>query len=322
MKMDVAVAQGACCCSVSREPVKDAVSVASAANSSDARPIHREVSLPGGSFLMGDHFGEGYAAGGEGPVHEVVLSPFSIDVTCVTVAQFAAFVEATGYQTEAENYGNSSVFRLAVAAESRDILGYHGTPWWLTVRGADWRHPFGPLSSVDDLQDHPVVHVSHADALAYCEWAGRDLPTEAEWEYAARGGLSAKRFPWGDELEEGGRHYANLWQGTFPTHNTATDGWLATAPVETYAPNGFGLYQMSGNVWEWCADWFDRDYYACSPAVDPEGPEGGWQRVMRGGSYLCHASYCHRYRVAARSSNTPGSSSCNLGFRTVSRKIS
>lgn len=322
MTMDAVVAQGACCCSASRERVEDVVSVAVAASSFDVRPIHREVSLPGGSFQMGDHFGEGYAADGEGPVHEVTLSPFSIDVTCVTVAQFAAFMDATGYRTEAESYGNSSVFRLAVAAESRDILGYHGTPWWLTVRGADWRHPFGPFSGVDDQLDHPVVHVSHGDALAYCEWAGRDLPTEAEWEYAARGGLSSKRFPWGDELEEGGRHHANLWQGTFPTRNTAADGWLATAPVETYAPNGFGLYQMAGNVWEWCADWFDRDYYVRSPSADPEGPETGQRRVIRGGSYLCHTSYCHRYRVAARSSNTPGSSSCNLGFRTVSRNIS
>ncbi|MBW6422587.1 formylglycine-generating enzyme family protein [Rhizobium sp. XQZ8] len=319
---DAVLAGNACCCSASRKGRGEVVSAEIEPQTSGARPIHRDVALPGGSFLMGDHFGEGYAADGEGTVHAVTLGPFAMDVTCVTVAQFADFVQATGYRTDAETYGNSSVFRLAVAADRRDILGYHGTPWWLTVRGADWRHPFGPLSGIDDLMDHPVVHVSHADALAYCQWAGRDLPTEAEWEYAARGGIAGRRFPWGDDLEEGGGHHANLWQGTFPTRNTAADGWLATAPVETYTPNGFGLYQMAGNVWEWCADWFDRDYYTHSPSDDPEGPARGQRRVMRGGSYLCHASYCNRYRVAARSSNTPGSSSCNLGFRTVSRRSS
>jgi len=319
---DAVLAGNACCCSVSREGRGEVASAEMNPQTSGARRIHRDVALPGGSFLMGDHFGEGYATDGEGTVHEVTLGPFSMDLANVTVAQFAVFADETGYRTEAERYGNSSVFRLAVAADSRDVFGYHGTPWWLTVRGADWRHPFGPLSRIDDLMDHPVVHVSHADALAYCQWAGRDLPTEAEWEYAARGGLAGKRFSWGDELHEGGGHHANLWQGTFPTHNTAADGWLATAPVETYAPNGFGLYQMAGNVWEWCADWFDRDYYTHSPSDDPEGPAGGQRRVMRGGSYLCHASYCHRYRVAARSSNTPESSSCNLGFRTVSRRFS
>ncbi|CDZ46522.1 formylglycine-generating enzyme family protein [Neorhizobium galegae] len=319
---DAALAGNTCCCAASREREGEVVPVGIKPQTSGARPIHREAELPGGTFLMGDPFGEGYAPDGEELVHEVPLGPFAMDTTCVTVEQFSAFARATGYRTEAERYGDSSVFRRAVAADRPDILGYHGAPWWLTVRGADWRHPVGPLSGIEDLMEHPVVHVSHADALAYCEWAGRRLPTEAEWEYAARGGLAGKRFPGGDELEVDGRHHANLWQGTFPTHNTAADGWLATAPVESYALNGFGLYQMAGNVWEWCADWFERDYYAHSPSGDPEGPANGERRVIRGGSYLRHASYCHRYRVAARSSNTPGSSSCNLGFRTVSRRFS
>lgn len=266
---------------------------------------------------MGDSFGEGYAADGEGPVHQVELSPFSIDMACVTVAQFAAFAEATGYRTEAETFGNAAVFHLTVQARSQHIVGHFGVPWWLLVEGADWRHPYGPLSDALERPDHPVVQVSHNDALAYCRWAGRRLPTEAEWEFAARGGLAGRRFPWGDVLEPEGQHRANVWQGRFPLLNTGADGWIATAPVRSFPPNAFGLYQMSGNVWEWCADWFDSGYYTRSPRRDPGGPETGTARVTRGGSYLCHDSYCNRYRVAARSSNTPDSATANMGFRTV-----
>ncbi len=280
---------------------------------------HDDVALAGGLFLMGDSFGEGYAADGEGPVHEVVIDPFRIDATCVTVTQFAAFVEATGYRTDAERYGISAVFVHAAAADRADILGFYGAAWWLAIRGADWRHPCGPHSDAADMPDHPVVQVSHNDALAYCIWAGRDLPTEAEWEYAARGGLASQRYPWGDELVPGGVHQTNIWQGCFPEQNTAEDGYLATAPAKSYAPNDYGLYQMVGNVWEWCADWFDAGYYSRARRNNPCGPNAGVARVMRGGSYLCHASYCNRYRVAARSSNTPDSASGNLGFRTVAR---
>jgi len=268
---------------------------------------------------MGDHFAEGYAEDGEGPVHAVDLAPFAIDVDCVTVRQFAAFVEQTGWATEAERQGFSAVFQLAVMARNADVIGPMGVPWWLAVRGADWRHPFGPLSSADDFLDHPVVHVSHGDALAYCAWAGRDLPTEAEWEYAARGGLSGRRFAWGDDLMPEGRHRANIWQGAFPLFNSGEDGWRATAPSGSFEPNGFGLHQTAGNVWEWCRDWFSPGYYAVSPSDNPQGPATGEERVMRGGSFLCHASYCNRYRVAARSSNTPNSSASNIGFRTVGR---
>lgn len=306
-------------CCLPRPASPPALPTGAASVSAAAGVRHDEVSLPGGTFLMGDPFGEGYAFDGEGPVREVEVGPFRIDTTAVTVGQFAAFVAATGYRTEAERHGNSSVFHLAVAAASEDVVGIFGMPWWLAVRGADWRHPFGPRSHVDDALDHPVVHVSHNDALAYCRWAGRDLPTEAEWEYAARGGLEGRRYPWGDELLPNGCHRANLWQGVFPTHNTGADGWRATAPVRSFEPNGYGLYQMSGNVWEWCADWFDPGYPAVAPRADPPGPETGVERVMRGGSYLCHASYCNRYRVAARSGNTPESSAGNLGFRTVRR---
>ncbi|MFC8302763.1 formylglycine-generating enzyme family protein [Specibacter sp. NPDC057265] len=287
---------------------------------------HRDVAIPAGTFAMGDPFDEGYPADGESPVHPVRLSAFRIDATAVTNAQFAAFVEATGYRTESEAYGTSAVFHLAVQADKTDIVGTAaGTPWWLNVRGANWAHPAGPRSHWQDSPEHPVVQVSHTDALSYCIWAGRTLPTEAQWEYAARGGLVQARYPWGNELHggvSGAGHHCNIWQGTFPTVNTCDDGFLTTAPVERFEPNGYGLYQTSGNVWEWCADWFLPKYYksclARGTVADPPGPTIGRGRVMRGGSYLCHDSYCNRYRLAARSSNSPDSASGNCGFRTVS----
>ena len=282
-------------------------------------PARIDVDIPAGRFRMGDPFGEGYAADGETPVHEVSLNGFRMDATAVTNEQFASFVEATGYRTEAERFGSSAVFHLLVEAEKKDVLGVAaGTPWWLNVRGADWAHPAGPKSHWSALARHPVVHVSHNDAVAYCKWAGRRLPTEAEWEYAARGGLEGRRYPWGDSLlgpEE--EHLCNIWQGTFPAVNSADDGYVGTAPVKSFPPNGYGLYEVSGNVWEWCSDWFLPKYYRTSPSSGPQGPTIGSGRVMRGGSYLCHDSYCNRYRVAARSSNTPESSSGNTGFRTV-----
>jgi formylglycine-generating enzyme required for sulfatase activity len=265
---------------------------------------------------MGDHFDEGYPADGETPVHDVEVPDFYMDVTTVTNAQFATFAKATGYITEAEELGMSAVFHLAFRGNLADVTSrVEHAPWWLGVRGASWRAPEGPGSDVAKRQNHPVVHVTWNDAQAYAAWAGKRLPTEAEWEYAARAGLDGARFAWGDELTRRGRWLCNIWQGDFPTHNTEEDGFLTTAPVKTFPSNGFGLYQMAGNVWEWCADWFDRGYYAISPAQDPKGPESGEARVMRGGSYLCHDSYCHRYRVAARSSNHPDSASANTGFR-------
>lgn len=306
------------CCTPARVGESGGISQTISAQAADAGK-RDEAFLPGGRFFMGDTFGEGYRVDGEGPVHPVELNPFAIDVTCVTVAEFALFVEDTGYRTDAERFGNSAVFHLALQADEADVVGTYGLPWWLVVRGADWRHPYGPKSGIDDLLDHPVVHVSYHDALAYCAWTGRALPTEAEWEYAARGGQEGLRFPWGNELEERGEHYANVWQGEFPNVNSEADGFLTTAPARHYEPNGFGLYQMAGNVWEWCADWFSPNTYARAPLRNPQGADTGNARVVRGGSYLCHHSYCNRYRLSARNSNTPDSSTGNMGFRTVKR---
>lgn len=278
----------------------------------------QQVTVPAGSFLMGDSSGDRNPGDGELPLHEVSLGAFSIDATTVTNDAFAAFIDATGYLTEAETFGYSAVFHLALTAPDEDVLGVPPqTPWWRGVRGADWRHPGGAGSTLEGLGDHPVVHVSWNDARAYCAWAGRRLPTEAEWEYAARGGLDGAKYPWGDDEVDDGGWRANIFQGEFPARNSAEDGWATTAPVRNYTPNGYGLWQCVGNVWEWCEDRFDPRYYANSPRTNPQGPESGDVRVLRGGSYLCHISYCNRYRNSARSQNTPDSSMGNAGFRTV-----
>lgn len=268
--------------------------------------------------MMGDSTGDRNAGDGEWPQHAVSLPSFSIDATAVTNRDFERFVHATGYRTEAEVFGFSAVFHLAFAGTQAEIIGIPaGTPWWLGVRGADWRHPFGEGSTTQGIEDHPVVHVTWNDAAAYCEWAGRRLPTEAEWEYAARGGIEEAKYPWGNEEVDAGGWRANIWQGDFPRTNTLEDGYLTTAPVRAFEPNGFGLWQAVGNVWEWCQDIFDARYYERSPEPSPQGAASGGSRVLRGGSYLCHISYCNRYRNSARSSNTPDSSMGNAGFRTV-----
>jgi formylglycine-generating enzyme required for sulfatase activity len=265
---------------------------------------------------MGEPSSWAYPGDGERPVHEVSVGPFAIDRYAVTNAMFARFVDATSYTTDAERYGWSFVFGPHLAEDCGETRGVVGAEWWRQVFGADWRRPEGPGSDIGDRPDHPVVHVSWDDAQSYSAWSQTRLPTEAEWEYAARAGHDTP-FPWGDELEPDGEHRMNVFQGTFPHENTGADGYLGTAPVGAYPPNDFGLCDMTGNVWEWCADWFDTRTYAHSPRDNPTGPPHGTLRVMRGGSYLCHASYCRRYRVSARQGSEPGSSTGNLGFRVV-----
>jgi formylglycine-generating enzyme required for sulfatase activity len=272
-------------------------------------PLPELVRLDGGTFLMGSEDADANPGDGEGPVREVAVAPFEIATTTVTNEQFAAFVDATGYRSGAERFGWSFVFAAFLPGHlRRGAQRPAATPWWCRVDGAFWRRPEGPGSDVADRLDHPVVHVDHADALAYCAWAAMRLPSEVEWEYAARGGLEQARYAWGDELLADGEHRCNIWQGRFPTRNTRDDGWFGTAPVTSYRPNGYGLYNVAGNVWEWCADTW-------SVAEQPPASGPGAPRVMRGGSYLCHDSYCNRYRVAARTSNDASSSSGNVGFR-------
>jgi sulfatase modifying factor 1 len=285
--------------------------------------VDNMVFLEGGEFFMGTDDEEGFPADGEGPVRKVKLKPFYIDACTVSNTDFSTFVQATGYKTEAEMFGWSFVFHLLVSEQvaSQVTQVVQGSPWWLNVAGAYWKHPEGADSSIRDRMDHPVVHVSWNDAMAYCQWAGKRLPTEAEWEYAARGGLEKKRYPWGDLLKPDNEHRCNIWQGKFPVKNNASDGYISTAPVKSFPPNGFGLYNVAGNVWEWCGDWFSPVFHINGPRENPLGPLSGTAKVMRGGSYLCHRSYCNRYRVAARSANTTDSSTGNIGFRCAADVI-
>lgn len=266
---------------------------------------------------MGTNDEGGYKADGEGPEHWVSLSEYSISPTTVTNAQFAAFIESTGYQTTAESFGNSFVFGGLLPDDFPPTRGVAAAPWWREVEGADWCHPEGPHSNVAERADHPVVHVSWGDATAFCHWSGSVLPTEAQWERAARGHHSKCHYPWGEEREPNGRYLMNVFQGEFPANNTGADGWISTAPVNAYEPNDFGLHQMTGNVWEWCSDWYSPTSYRRESAVDPVGPSDGQDRVIRGGSYLCHQSYCWRYRVDARSANSVDASAGNIGFRVA-----
>lgn len=289
------------CCTPGHDSRAAALTLLAAPAGPAPRPVRGLLELPGGRFLMGTEDADGFPADGEGPVREVAVSPFRIAPTTVTNAQYATFVKATGHVTEAEDFGFSFVFAGLLAAESAATApAVEGIPWWRAVSGASWKRPEGPGSSVASRQNHPVVHVSWNDATAYCAWSGTRLPTEAEWEYAARGGLERRRYPWGDELTPDGRTLLNIWQGEFPTLHTGPH--LGTVPVKSYRPNGHGLYNTVGNVWEWCSDPF---------------AQGHASRAMRGGSFLCHDSYCNRYRVAARSSNTPDSSTSNIGFRVA-----
>lgn len=255
--------------------------------------------IPGGMYLLGADDERIRSEDGEAPVREVALGPFWMDACAVSNARFRAFVEATGHVTVAERWGWSFVFVGFLPEGFPPTRAVAAAPWWRQVMGADWRHPEGPQSDLAGRDDHPVVHVALEDALAYCAWAALRLPTEDEWEAAARGGLVQQRYPWGMELEPEGEHRCNIWQGAFPEVNTLDDGWAGTCPVDAFPPNGLGLHNTSGNVWEWTTSWY----------------AAGEQSAIRGGSYLCHVSYCDRYRASARTGTTPDSTTGHQGFR-------
>lgn len=315
------------CCTPDRQSGAGPQPIANLApggSASDAMRIKSElhsglVRLGGGVFAMGTT-NQRFPADGEGPVREVTLDPFAIAAHELTNRQFKVFASDTGYVTEAERFGWSFVFHHFVTEEIRQHVSsaVQGAPWWWQVNGADWKHPNGPGSSWEDAPDNPAVHISWNDAIAFAEWAGMRLPTEAEWEFAARGGLDGATFTWGEELTLDGKHMCNIWQGNFPDSNTSDDGFHGTAPAGSFPANGYGIFDAAGNVWEWCSDWWSATFHQNerrTTRINPAGPRQGQAKVIKGGSYLCHDSYCNRYRVGARTSSTPDSSTGNMGVR-------
>jgi formylglycine-generating enzyme required for sulfatase activity len=300
--------------------------------------------IPGGTFRMGSdqHYPE------EAPVHRVTVDGFWMDRTPVTNRQFKEFAAATGQKTFAEicpdpkNYPGSlphMIFAgsLVFTPPNRPVDLRNWGEWWALLKGANWRHPYGPKSNIKGLDDHPVVHITFADALAYATWAGKELPTEAEWEYAARAGLDGAEFAWADELTPEGKHQANIWQGNFPSENRCDDGFERTSPVTAFPPNGYGVYDMIGNVWEWTTNWWSAKHEADAPKACciPQNPRGGAEaasydprlpdiriprKVIKGGSHLCAPNYCRRYRPAARHAEPVDTSTSHLGFRCIIRE--
>lgn len=289
----------------------------SSSSQSEGCKPNKLVRIKGGVYTMGTDKPIA-PQDGEGPARRVEISDFYMNMYEVSNAEFAKFVEETGYVTEAEKFGDSFVLELLLSDEVQSEItqAVANAPWWLPVKGASWMNPEGRGSSIDDRMDHPVVHVSWNDAVTYCKWAGKRLPTEAEWEYAARGGLENRLYPWGNNEHPRGEHWMNIWQGDFPHNNTAEDGYVGTAPTDSFPPNKYGLHNMVGNVWEWTADWWETRHRK-NFQKDPKGPPSGSDKVKKGGSYMCHKQFCYRYRCAARSQNTPDSSASNLGFRCV-----
>ena len=319
-------------------------SISARSSSRSAASVTRNmIRVEGGQFRMGsdNYYPE------EAPAHQVIQDGFWIDPMPVTNRQFKRFVRDTGHVTFAERkpdpkdypgarpemlFAGSLVFSQPAATVDRSDF----TRWWQFLKAADWRHPYGRGSNIHGLDDHPVVHIAYADALAYAKWAGKDLPTEAEWEYAARGGLDGSEFAWGDDLLLDGKHMANTWQGNFPNENLAEDGFERTSPVGTYPANGYGIYDMIGNVWEWTSDWFSAQHQPdpAKPCCIPKNPRGGAieasldpnmpriripRKVIKGGSHLCAPNYCQRYRPAARHAEAVDTSTSHLGFRCVWR---
>jgi formylglycine-generating enzyme len=307
---------GGCCASAQRGGLRreSAAIEAGAEAIADATPPAR-MRFEGGRSYLGTWRPE-IPQDGEGPRRQVRLASFAADTCLVTNARFSAFVAATGYTTEAEQFGWGLVFRGLLAKPDRLPLSNSATPWWVKVDGACWHAPEGPESELDGREQHPVTHVSWSDARAFAAWCGGRLPTEAEWEHAARGGLEDPRFPWGDrEPDETSFFPCNIWQGQFPQSNRCADGWYGTSPVAAFSPNGAGMYDMVGNVWEWTTEPFLVRSAAKAARERNARARAERQKVMKGGSFLCHASYCYRYRIAARSGVASDSGACNTGFR-------
>ncbi|OJY06064.1 MAG: sulfatase modifying factor 1 (C-alpha-formyglycine- generating enzyme 1) [Rhizobiales bacterium 62-17] len=254
---------------------------------------------------------------GEGPERPMTIGAFALETEAVTIARFRDFVAATGYVTDSEQCGCSGVFAGLLRGSPQATAGLSEAPWWKSVDGASWRHPEGPDSSIENRLDHPVTHISWRDACAFAAWVGGRLPTEVEWEHAARGGNRRRRYPWGDEEPTDEAIFCNIWQGQFPEHNTMQDGFLGTAPVRSFAPSESGFYNLAGNVWEWTNDVFRvRSLSREAKARNAQSRHGG-DKVLKGGSFLCHKSYCYRYRIAARIGLSPDSASSNTGFRVA-----
>lgn len=304
------------CCSPSR-PVGSTQSPATdvAICKGDNSDNSDRIEIPGGRALIGTN-SPVIAVDGEGPLRRKRLAPFGIDATTVTNRRFAAFVEATGYRTDAERLGNSLVFEGLLPPETPPSRAVAAVPWWRLIEGACWHSPVGPIGAQPMAPDDPVVHVSWHDATAFATWAGGRLPSEAEWEHAARGGQGDVRYPWGDsDPDDTDFLPCNIWQGKFPRHNTGADGFIGLAPARSFAPNGYGLFNMVGNVWEWTCDPFKVRSLKKSVAVQHEGKKGF--KLSKGGSFLCHVSYCFRYRIAARSGTSPDTGTSHQGFRLV-----
>lgn len=299
--------------------------------------------IPGGVAIMGSDTGPP----DEAPPHPIAIDGFWMDATEVTNGQFKKFVDATGYVTLPERKPELRSIQKGSGLENMAILEEFNQPgsicslqlkspeefdpakgaysWWQYLPGANWKHPEGPESNIDDRMDHPVVHVSWPDAMAYCKWAGKQLPTEAQWEYAARAGKDGQFYPWGNDRTPNGNWRQNIWQGTFPIEDSGEDGFKSTAPVATFEANDFGLFDMSGNVWEWCADYYQPDYYSISPQYNPPGPDSSFdpqepgiiKRVQRGGSFMCSDEYCVGYRVSARMKGEEDTGAFHTGFRCI-----
>ncbi|MBY6090885.1 formylglycine-generating enzyme family protein [Maritimibacter alkaliphilus] len=328
--MDSEAAPKACCGGVGQgagcgagQGVGDAFEAAAlsvpAADAQTRAALRAELKpIPGGIFEMGARQSR-YPQDLDSPRRKLRVSPFLMAPTTVTNAQYARFVAQTGYRTVAEAEGWSFVFHLFVADLAAAPVHPAGLPWWRQIEGACWQAPEGPGSDWRERPDHPAIHISWYDALAYATWAGLRLPREAEWERAARGGLARMKFPWGNTLVPAEGHAMNTWQGVFPEENSAEDGHVGPAPVRSFAANGYGLHEMTGNVWEWVQDRFGPlpGRPGARPVLDPQGPGEGEERVQRGGSFLCHESYCDRYHVHSRTRSHPDSSTSNSGFRVA-----